>query len=241
MRIPLLALLAAILSVLTLGPTGRSHAAPQAGKTGPVVLELFTSQGCSSCPPADALLQKLAAEPGVLALSRPVTYWDYLGWKDTLAREENTRKQRAYQAGLSGRRGVYTPQLVVNGRWGAVGSDEQAVRLALRSAGTAAARVRIESAEGERVVVSVAGAAGADILLVGYTPSAQVPIQRGENSGRRVTYTNVVRAEIRLGRAEAEETRLEAGLGPLRQAGATRFAVIVQRGEAGPILGAAAL
>lgn len=206
----------------------------------PIVLELFTSQGCSSCPPADALLQLLSGETGVLALSRPVTYWDDLGWKDTLARPENTAKQRAYQAHLGGRPGVYTPQLVIDGRWGGVGSDERAIRAAIRAASSKATTASVTATRqpGGKLSVLVTGGDGADVLLVGYTPSAQVAIGRGENSGTRVVYTNVVRAEARLGKAKAAPTRFEADLASLTAKGATRFAVLVQQGSAGAILGA---
>ena len=103
----------------------------------PVVIELFTSQGCSSCPPADRLLATLARDPGVIAVSRPVTYWDRLGWKDTLAREENTRRQYAYAARFR-RDGVYTPQAVVDGRYQTVGSDREALVALLATARRAA-------------------------------------------------------------------------------------------------------
>ncbi len=207
----------------------------------PVVLELFTSQGCSSCPPADALLQRLASEGGVLVLSRPVTYWDDLGWKDTLARPENTAKQRAYQAGLAGRPGVYTPQLVVDGRWGGVGSDERAIRGAISAAGAKPALASVQAARqpGNKLSITVSGGAGADILLVGYEPSAAVAIGRGENSGTRVVYTNVVRGEARVGKATEDAKTYQVDLASLTSKGASRFAVLVQQGAAGAILGAA--
>lgn len=229
----------AILAALSLiGLPLSAHAAP--ALRAPIVLELFTSQGCSSCPPADALLQRLAREGGVLALSRPVTYWDNLGWKDTLARPENTAKQRAYQAHLAGRPGVYTPQLVVDGRWGGVGSDERAIRAAIRAASSKppAANVTATHQPDGKLMVTVTGGAGADVLLVGYAPSAEVAIGRGENSGTRVVYTNVVRGEARLGKAKTEPTTFEADLASLTAKGATRFAILVQQAGAGAILGA---
>lgn len=231
------ALLLAALSLFSLPLT--AEAAP-AGRA-PVVLELFTSQGCSSCPPADALLQRLAREGGVLVLSRPVTYWDNLGWKDTLARPENTAKQHSYQAGLGGRPGVYTPQLVIDGKWGGVGSDESAIRAAIRSASAkpTPASVRAARLPSGKLSVTVSGGAGADILLVGYTPSAEVAIGRGENSGARIVYTNVVRGETRLGKSTADAKTFEADLAGLTAKGATRFAILVQQGAAGAILGAA--
>jgi len=211
------------------------------GAPAPVVLELFTSQGCSSCPPADQLLGRLAEEPNLLALSRPVTYWDDLGWKDTLAREENTRKQRAYQAGLQGRPGVYTPQIVVNGRWGGVGSDERAIRQAIAAAKPGPGRIELASVAGSRAAFTVRGAAGSEITVVGFTPAVSVPIGRGENTGRRITYANVVRSELRLGKATGDAARFEVDLTPLQEAGASGFAVLAQQGRAGPILGAALL
>jgi len=101
-----------------------------AGGTHPIVVELYTSQGCSSCPPADAILGKLANRPGIIALSLPVTYWDMLGWKDTLASDTNTRRQKAYAAALK-RGGVYTPQMIVDGTGDVVGSHEQEVNAAI--------------------------------------------------------------------------------------------------------------
>lgn len=231
-----------VLAALSLiGLPVSAQAAPQARP--PIVLELFTSQGCSSCPPADELLQRLAREGGVLVLSRPVTYWDDLGWKDTLALPENTSKQRAYQANLSGRPGVYTPQLVIDGRWGGVGSDERAIRNAMRAAQAKPPLANVKAARlpGGKLSVTVTGGAGADVLLVGYAPSSEVAIWRGENGGTRVIYTNVVRGEARLGKAGAEAKTFEADLAKLSAKGATRFAILVQQGSAGAILGAADL
>ena len=99
-----------------LGTTAEKATSAATDRHHPVLLELFTSQGCSSCPPADRLAERLTKEPGLLVISRPVTYWDRLGWKDTLAREENTQLQRAYAArGLAGENGVFTPQIVIDG------------------------------------------------------------------------------------------------------------------------------
>ncbi len=111
-------------------------AAATPAASAPVAIELFTSQGCSSCPPADAALARLAQDPGVVAITRPVTYWDALGWKDTLAREENTRLQRGYAARQQSH-SVYTPEAVVQGEAGTVGSREAEVR---RMVAAAAAR-----------------------------------------------------------------------------------------------------
>ena len=107
--------------------------APGAFAGGPILVELYTSQGCSSCPPADALLAKLAKRQGLIAISLPITYWDMLGWKDTLASEANTRRQKAYAAAM-GRGGVYTPQIIVGGVKDVVGSREDDVGAAIDDA-----------------------------------------------------------------------------------------------------------
>ena len=133
---PLFAMLGlvAVLGAATLGLSQGSPAAPVtrtpalAAKDEPVLLELFTSQGCSSCPPADALAEKLATDPSLVVIARPVTYWDRLGWKDTLAPEVNTALQQAYaRRGLAGQNGVYTPQLVVDGRRDPAGAEVHAL------------------------------------------------------------------------------------------------------------------
>jgi len=127
---------AALVFVLLAGATAR------AGDARPIVVELYTSQGCADCPPADALLGKLAVRQGLIALSLPINYWDMLGWKDTLASEANTRRQKAY-AGAMGRGGVYTPQIIVDGSRDVVGSRTDAVMEAI----TAAAQARDEALE----------------------------------------------------------------------------------------------
>ena len=104
-----------------------------AGAERPIVVELYTSQGCSSCPPADAILGRLTKRPGLIALSLPVTYWDMFGWKDTLASEANTRRQKAYAAAL-GRGGVYTPQIIVDGKADVVGGREEQIGAAIDAA-----------------------------------------------------------------------------------------------------------
>ncbi len=115
-----------IAAVISLSATATPSSPPM--RLTPVAVELFTSQGCSSCPPADVLMSKLAREPNIVVLTRPVTYWDKLGWKDTLAREENTSLQRSYAARGGEGSGVYTPQAMVQGRMAAVGSNEGQLR-----------------------------------------------------------------------------------------------------------------
>jgi hypothetical protein len=167
----------------------------------PVVLELFTSQSCSSCPPAEALLTRLQADtPGVAALSFHVDYWDYLQWRDPFSLPEATARQRAYAAAL--RTEVFTPQLVIDGRVSAVGSDEASVRGAI----AAAARVQAEgpvlsvAAGPDGLVIGAAAGAGQGVLLlVGYDPSHRTHVGAGENGGVVLDETNVVRSVRQVG------------------------------------------
>jgi hypothetical protein len=176
------------------------------------VLELFTSQGCSSCPPADALLGKMAKEDGVLALTMPVTYWDYLGWKDTLATENFSQRQRGY-AESRGDHEIYTPQLIVNGLAHVVGSREEAINAAIARTGTTLKPVRVPvklSSEGKDILVRADAAPSGTEFRAGtiwvalYTRSVNVDIRRGENLGRKITYTNVVRHLLPAGRWEGQ-------------------------------------
>ena len=166
----------------------------------PVLVELFTSQGCSSCPPADALAEKLASEGNVVVVTRPVTYWDRLGWKDTLAREENTQLQRAYaRRGLKEKNGVYTPQMVVDGNRGTVGSNAAMVRQMIGQEGDAAASIAVRPGPG-KLAIGVAGTAerAAELVLMTLAPSKTVRIGSGENGGRAIRYTNVLTNERKL-------------------------------------------
>lgn len=172
------------------------------------VLELFTSQGCSSCPPADALLDKLADRDDVVALSFPVSYWDYLGWKDTLAKEEFNARQYAY-ADSRGDRDIYTPQMIVNGVTHVVGSRPGDVQTAIDRTASALADVRVDMSakiKFGKVVVNVGDAPegsklrSGKVWVVCYSRSVEVPIGSGENHGRRISYTNVARELIPAGR-----------------------------------------
>ena len=160
------------------------------------VLELFTSQGCSSCPPADKLFAQLVHDPQFIVLSLPVDYWDRLGWKDTLAKHAFTQRQRAY-ARMRGDGQVYTPQAVINGSEHANGASRQAIDAAAETTSNLSVPVSAERT-GDDVVVSVGtpssgGEVNATIVLLPYLASREVAIGRGENAREKVTYTNVVR------------------------------------------------
>jgi len=167
------------------------------------VIELFTSQGCSSCPPADKLLADLAADPSLVAISIPIDYWDYLGWRDTLADPRNTARQKAY-AHARGDGQIYTPQVVVNGTLHAVGSDKIAIEHAIaesRKTDSAPALPVMLSLSGGQLTIAIDAdkEARAEVWLCGLTKAATVAIGRGENKGRTVTYHNVVRRWVKLG------------------------------------------
>ncbi len=169
------------------------------------VIELFTSQGCSSCPPADRLIGELSEDPSLVTMSLPVDYWDYLGWKDTLALHGHSNRERAY-ANARGDREVYTPQVVVNGIVPVLGSDRTAIENAItqsrRDAAPLSLPVTMAVTDGN-VTVSVPAAtdshASGEVWLCPITDKAQVSIARGENRGRTLNYYNVVRRWVKLG------------------------------------------
>jgi hypothetical protein len=219
-----------------------------AGATGPrAVIELFTSQGCSSCPPADKLLGELARDPSLVAMSLPVDYWDYLGWKDTLASPYNTARQRAY-ARLRGDRQVYTPQVVVNGRTHAIGSDRAAIEEAIAQTRRAAATMSVPvtlTASSQGLAVSVgesASASAGEVWLYALSSAVPVKIGRGENTGRTITYVNVCRRWVKLGDWHGKAASWTVPLAEIRGEGINAAAVIVQGGRSdspGAMLGAA--
>jgi hypothetical protein len=212
-------------------------AAPSAGVAGVrSVVELFTSQGCSSCPPADRILAQLAQDPDVLAISFPVDYWDYIGWKDTLATPIYTARQKAYAA-MSGKGQVYTPQVIVNGLTDVVGSDLAAIEKAehetAKSSGVLSAPLAVTERDG-KIEISIGAAQGsapaAGVYLLALARSRTVTVQRGENAGATLTYSNVVRAMTRIGDWTGAPVTLQADLSQAYLDGADSYAVIVQAG-----------
>jgi len=208
----------------------------------PVVVELFTSQGCSSCPPADAILSELAGQPGVLALSFHVDYWDYIGWQDPFASAQYTNRQREYAATL-GLRYVYTPQIVIDGRHDVVGSHRREVTRAIEQSKETARSVEVtlEGDNGGRVLLSAgkAPAGGATVWLVTFDDNHDTQVARGENGGRSLHNSNVVREMTTLGTWNGEAKSFPLDFAKARSEGRGGCAVIVQDGRGGPVLGAA--
>jgi hypothetical protein len=213
------------------------------------VYELFTSQGCSSCPAADAIIGRLAKRDDVIALTFPVDYWDYLGWRDTLARSEFTDRQKAY-AKLLGDGMVYTPQAVVSGLAHVNGSNAEGIERAIEKTAKLfrASRVTVglTAADG-RLVIDIAPAADgvvpkeATVWLAAIARSVEVPITRGENQGRTIVYTNVVRRLMPIGTWNGTEMIVKLDRHSFMSNGADRCAVLLQQGQGGPIVGAALL
>lgn len=199
------------------------------------VVELFTSQGCSSCPAADKLLGELAADPSLVPISVPIDYWDYLGWKDTLADPRNTARQKAY-AHVRGDGQVYTPQVVVSGSLHVLGSDKAAIDLAIaksrKNGAMSLPPVAFAITDG-RLNVAVPDAeprGGAEVWVLGLVRTATVAIGRGENKGRTVTYHNVVRRWVKLGDWNGKASSWSIPVQTLKGDGIDEAAVLVQSG-----------
>ncbi|PRY26736.1 hypothetical protein CLV78_101837 [Aliiruegeria haliotis] len=204
-----------------------------------VVVELFTSQGCSSCPPADELLTRMAARDDVLPLALHVDYWDYIGWADSFARPEHTKRQKAY-AHVAGSRTIYTPQMIVSGDEQIVGTRpmELADAIMKHAASGPIARVSAER-DGDRlqvVVPAVTLPGGTAVLqLVRFMPEKTVRIDRGENQGKTISYSNIVTAWDVVGEWSGEADLVAEVPVP----GPEAAAVILQAAGHGRILGAA--
>jgi hypothetical protein len=234
------------LAALAIGMLGMAAAAAPAAQ-GPAVVELFTSQGCSSCPAADALLNKLSEMPGVLTLSFSVDYWDYLGWRDTLGSPANSERQREY-ARARGDGRVYTPQAVVDGLLHINGADERLVLDAIDAAKVRLRDVRVPveaRAEGDTLVIDIGDAQenshsrDATVWLAIAKEKETVPISRGENKGRTITYRHPVREISPVGMWKGEAMSLHLPLKDLKMMGGDCLVALLQAGSGGPILGAA--
>ena len=211
---------------------------PAAAQVEPrAVIELFTSQGCSSCPAADKLLGELGKDPSLVTMTLAVDYWDYLGWKDTLALKGHTYRQRAY-ANVRGDREVYTPQVVVNGAMHVLGSDkaaiDRAIALTRNQAGTLGLPVQLVLAD-DKLTVIVAGKDGqqpAEVWLCPITKAVPVKIGRGENRGHTITYSHVVRHWTKLGEWTGKAQSFSVPLKDIQTGEIDQVAVVVQSGVA---------
>jgi hypothetical protein len=219
-----------------------AHADPRA------VVELFTSQGCSSCPPADEIIGELAKDPNVIALSMPIEYWDYLGWKDTLADTRFSARQKAYSQ-MRGDRDVYTPQVIVNGSAKVIGSDRAAIESAIhntKAAGVMSVPVTM-TLSGKHINVSVAASktptsAHGEVWICSVSKAVPISIGRGENRGREVTYYNVVRNILKVGDWNGSSGSWSVPLENISRDGVDAAVVYLQDGnreKPGPMLGAA--
>ncbi|UVK39720.1 thioredoxin family protein [Mesorhizobium sp. AR10] len=224
------------------GQTVRSQADKPLG-----VVELFTSQGCSSCPPADEFFAELAAKEDIVALAYHVNYWDYLGWQDTLSRKENTERQYDYMRAF-GTRSVYTPQAVINGRSHVNGASRREVDGALARMEKSGEGMRVGikvSRTSDRVMIDTGdagnGPSDAHVVIVYFDPPQEIEIGKGENSGRRLTYWNAVTGIQTAGMWHGKAQRYELPMTEISKKGGC--AVLLQSvgkdGLPGPILGAA--
>lgn len=217
--------------------------APDRAEADTVVVELFTSQGCSSCPPADKLLGEIAKRDGVIALSLHVDYWDYLGWKDIFGNPAFTNRQRGYAKAANSTM-IYTPQMVIGGTDHIVGTKAMDLADALEVHGAKPTVIALKLARsGNQVSIDAMPKEGASmparmlVQLVRYSAEQTVAIARGENAGRNITYHNVVTSWTLLGEWD--------GSAPLdvsaKAEGDAPAVVIIQDGASGPILAAARL
>ena len=205
-----------------------AHAEPRA------VVELFTSQGCSSCPPADQIIGELAKDPSVIALSLPIDYWDYLGWKDTLADKRFSARQKAYSQ-ARGDRNLYTPQMIVNGSTQVIGSDRASIEGAIKDTSKAAGVMSVPASK-------VPSVARGEVWICSVSKAIPIMIGRGENRGQQVTYYNVVRSLVKVGDWNGSSGSWTVPLENISRDGVDAAVVYVQDGnrdKPGPMLGAA--
>jgi hypothetical protein len=225
-------ILAAVLMIVAGAMSAQAQTAPR-----PVVLELFTSQGCSSCPPADAFLAELAQRPDLVALELHVDFWDYIGWRDPFAQRAFSDRQRAYVRALQ-QRYVYTPQLVIDGRYQEVGSNRAAVMRQIERARANPApgpQIELITSPGRAVRVSGPASGSCAVWHVVFDSRHETQVARGENRGRRLVNTNIVRKWELIGRFTG--ATIELPLAPV--AGQQKAVVLVQAEDGlGPMLAA---
>jgi hypothetical protein len=221
-----------------------AHADPRA------VVELFTSQGCSSCPPADKIIGELARDPSIIAMSMPIDYWDYLGWKDTLADARFSARQKAYSK-MRGDREVYTPQAVVNGEVHVIGSDRDGIESAIGATRKDESVMSVPVSmilAGRQLNVSVAAstrspaAMHGEVWICSISRAVPIEISRGENRGRELTYYNVVRSLLKVGDWNGNPGSWTVPIENVARDGVDGAVVYVQDGShdrPGPMLGAA--
>lgn len=226
-----------------------SGAQEQAAQRPVGVIELFTSQGCNSCPPADELLGEMAARGDVVALAYHVDYWDYLGWRDTLARPDNTARQKEYNEAF-GSRSVYTPQAVINGRVHVNGAKRAKVAGALERMAGPDRGLSVDVAvsyTADSIVIETGAAPRpvreAHLMLVYFSPATTVQIERGKNQGKSYVYSNAVSGFHSAGMWHGKAARFELPLSEVAKKAKGGYAVLVQEmgkdGRPGAILGAA--
>jgi hypothetical protein len=207
-----------------------------------VVAELFSSQGCSSCPPADAVLNEIRTSPGALAISYHVDYWDYLGWKDTLASPEFSQRQYDY-AKARGDMDVYTPQMIINGGKPLVGSQRSEVYAVLEQSRKPSWPVPITLGDAEKEIIVDLGAsdvtAGATLWVMAVRGSETVKIARGELAGHDFTYHNVVAEIVPAGMYSGKTAVIRLPKDGVLSADSTACVALLQEGKVGPVLGAA--
>lgn len=214
----------------------------QAASDLPVLVELFTSQGCSSCPAADKLAAMLNANSGATVISFNVDYWDYLGWRDTLAKPEYTQRQMDY-AKSRGDNDVYTPQMVIDGKHHVVGSNQAEVTNAISAAYKTQAKLpmTLTANDMELVVDLGEGAATneATLWLMAIAPAVSVKIERGENAGREIVYLNVVRKLVPAGMWNGQAAKLTFPRKGIITGDVKSCIAVLQKGKVGQVLGMA--
>jgi hypothetical protein len=233
----LLALLAAACGRDASSAAAPTRTAPlvNASADAPVVVEEFQSQGCSSCPPANANINAIAGRPEILALSFAVTYWDQLGWKDTFDQPAFTQRQWDY-AHFAGRGNVATPQVIVDGKTAIVGSDRDELEKVIAKEGAPTGGPAITTASGKISVAGAKAAWPATVWLVRYDPNVRwVSIRAGENDGKKLPHRNIVRELVALGDWTGRQVSFVI---PAPKEAGLRSAVLVQSGKGGPIIAA---